>query len=162
MELPKFHGVYILLFKEILNIRKLMTGSSCPAGLIIQWILLFRSLTHVATLEILNKSCRYLLAQRLILSMATSVCRLKWFECLNVWNSSMLNYTNSKNILWYGTTQCTETSWFYLSPSFCSSHFTSWLWLWMGHLISVSLIPLSGERVKRYLLSYLLQGCREA
>lgn len=68
---------------------------------------------------------------------------------------SILNWMNSKNVLWYDTTQCTEKSWFLLSPWFFSSDFTSWLWLWMCHLISVTLILLSGKRVKWYLLSCL-------
>ena len=47
--------IHLNYLKEILNIGKLVTGSSGPASLFMQCRLLFKSLNHVTTLEVLRR-----------------------------------------------------------------------------------------------------------
>lgn len=52
MDMLKFHGMYVLLFKRNSAYWKIDDSSSCPASLITQGILPFRSLTEFASLTI--------------------------------------------------------------------------------------------------------------
>lgn len=84
MELFTFHGVYILLVKgnsEYWKIDDRFTWSSQPKYSVHTSLQKSDSCRYSWST---NKRCGYLLDQRLILSMVTSVCCLKLFEYLNV------------------------------------------------------------------------------